>query len=381
MPVFSRRRIGRIAKWASLACVAAIMALGLVVWRSFESIPRFSDVDGTSGQLVPVQPGDVAAPVGAAFVLADPSLIPVDEGVPDEPSTGQSSSVLAEPAATTTTTIPLPLVDSEDVETFLLFSTGITGITDDEALAIGVSDPDLRGADTLTDVVMVLLVGQETDRLAAVSIPRDTWLAHRDSRINTVYASSGPSALAVEVAGLTGLRIDHVIRVDMMGFVRLTDAVGGVDMSFDQGIRDIPTGLELAAGVSHLDGSTALRLVRARHLETENAGVWTADRSSDFGRMRRQQQFLVALLQSAWSLDAVTSAPAVLSAIQDHVVIDDSLGLSDLIGLAQRIRSTGGSLPGYLVPASVGWVGPASVVFVDGHAARSLVIDVVEGLS
>jgi anionic cell wall polymer biosynthesis LytR-Cps2A-Psr (LCP) family protein len=133
--------------------------------------------------------------------------------------------------------------------------------------------------------------------------------------------------------------------------------------------------------VNRLDGATALRLVRARHVETEVDGVWVADRSSDFGRIRRQQAYLLALIRAAWSVDAVTSAPSILSAVQNHVVLDDALSLSDLVGLAQRIRSAGGSLPGHQVPADVGWVGPASVVFVDPHGARALSARVVEGLS
>jgi hypothetical protein len=218
LPIRTRGRGRRFLLAVALTAFTVVALGALVVWRSFSEIPRFSEVDGASEQMVPISPANSTneSPIGIPLVSTD-EQDDVGVGSGTEESTGQagvSTLGIGEPAATTAA-IPLPDVDSASVETFLVFSTGTTGITNGEALAIGVSDPDQRGADTLTDVVMVLMIGRDTGKVAAISIPRDTWVADRETRINSLYAIDGPSTLPAEVADLTGLRIDHVIRVDM----------------------------------------------------------------------------------------------------------------------------------------------------------------------
>ena len=291
-----------------------------------------------------------------------------DEGLP----------LVADDPPPTTQPLVLPdIVGRENVETFLVFSTGTTEISDEQARAIGVSDPELRGSDDLTDVVMLFVLGRDSDEMAVISIPRDTYLPQRQGRINRVFREFGPAALAADVAELTGLDVNHVVRVNMMGFVQLTDTLGGVDLVMTRPVRDLWTGLELPAGPVHLDGATALSYVRARHAEYLDGEEWVPDLSADFGRMERQRTFLIALLDAAWGFDAVTSLPGILDTVQRNVVLDEDLGVGDLLELASRIRSGGGALPGYQMPAEVGWVGPASVVFVDRVGARELVGSVV----
>ena len=64
-----------------------------------------------------------------------------------------------------------------------------------------------------------------------------------------------------------GVPVDHVVRVDFNGFVRIVDAVGGVTVEVEKPIADIfpdphsATGefrMDLPAGPQHLDGRTAL---------------------------------------------------------------------------------------------------------------------------
>ena len=379
LPPLTRRRSTRdlvrrflIGSVALLSVVAVVLAVWL--WRTWESVPRFEDLSAEWDDVVPARPSNDGS-------STDGGLLPLRSRAPtvrEEPRAPSASSSGEEVLPPTTTTIVLPDVPGRDqVENFLVFSTGTTEITDEEALAIGVSDPDQRGSDDLTDVIMVLTVGRSTGSMAVTSIPRDTWLDHRRSRINTVFRQFGPGALASDVAELTGLDIDHLIRVNMMGFVQLTDILGGVNITVDQPIRDLWTGLDLPAGQAQLDGSSALRYVRSRRAEVYVDEEWVPDRSADFGRMQRQRKFLVAVMSAAWSLDAVANLPGILDAVQRNVVLDEELGLRDLIDLSGKIRNGGGSLPGHQLPAEVGWVGPASVVFVDRVGARELSSDVV----
>ena len=378
-----RRTVQRalVGSVAALAFVAVV--LGVWLWQAWSSVPRFEDLDDGWGEVVPAAPSnDGGSSAGAVLPLrprigVDESQLPVDT-VPEGLASGDGSAGAIESPPPTTEPIVLPDVPGrENVETYLVFSTGITDITHEQALAIGVNDPDQRGRDDLTDVIMVMTVGRDTGRTAVLSIPRDTWLLHRQSRINRVFGQFGPAALAGDVAELTGLEIDHVIRVNMMGFVQLTDELGGVEISVARPIRDAWTGLDLPAGQVRLDGPTALQYVRARHTEVLRDDEWVAEGTADFGRMQRQRSFLVAMMNAAWGLDAVTKLPGLLDTVQRNVVLDEDLGLTDIIDLAGHIRSGGGGLPGYQMPAEVGWVGPASVVFVDRVGARELVASVV----
>jgi hypothetical protein len=70
-----------------------------------------------------------------------------------------------------------------------------------------------------------------------------------------------------------------------------------------------------------LDGETALWFVRSRHAD------------SDFGRNRRQRQFLLAVRQQALQLNMITKAPAMLSSIMDSVKTD--LRTTEILSLAR----------------------------------------------
>ena len=76
-----------------------------------------------------------------------------------------------------------------------------------------------------------------------VSLPRDSYVtipahtgtdgrqvAERRNKLNAAYAFGGPPLAVATVERTTGVRIDHYLEVDFLGFVKLVDAVGGVDV-------------------------------------------------------------------------------------------------------------------------------------------------------
>src|SRR5204862_880050 len=87
--------------------------------------------------------------------------------------------------------------------------------------------------------------------------------------------------------------IHYYASLDFDGFIKMVDAVGGVDVNVTKGFAD-PTydgfgfeskGYAIAAGPHHLDGANALAYARTRKAVGE----------SDFTRQARQQQILAAL--------------------------------------------------------------------------------------
>lgn len=86
--------------------------------------------------------------------------------------------------------------------------------------------------------------------------------------------------LVNEVEDITGQKINHVAMVRFGGLVKVVDALGGVDLCYDQNVNDPYSGMNWTAGCHTVDGNTALAFSRMRY----------ADVQGDFGRAARQRQ-------------------------------------------------------------------------------------------
>lgn len=176
-----------------------------------------------------------------------------------------------------------------------------------------------------TDVMMLVHVSQDRDRVSVVSIPRDSYVpfAHPDGaarrsatplpeagKINGAYKLGGPALTVRTVEQATGVRVDHYLEADFAGFVAAVDDLGGGTVCTTRPLRDVNSGLDLPPGTHHLDGRRALQYVRARHIPP----------SGDLGRMRRQQRFLAELADS----------------FADRGVLDDPVALARAAGSLLR---------------------------------------------
>ena len=166
---------------------------------------------------------------------------------------------------------------------------------------------------TLTDTMMVASLDPVGHTASIVSVPRDlidTPLGNGDvygPKLNSLmaYADSHPKefpnggmrTLEDAVGALLEIPIHYYAQLDFGGFIKMVDAVGGVDIVAPRGFDD-PTydgygvgaqGYSITAGPHHLDGISALAYARSRKALTE----------SDFTRQARQQQILIALRSQA----------------------------------------------------------------------------------
>lgn len=153
-----------------------------------------------------------------------------------------------------------------------------------------------------TDTLMLVHVSEARDRVSVVSLPRDSYAdipAHRDEatgeerpahpgKINGAYAEGGPALSVRTVEGMTGVRVDRYLQLDFRRFMDSVETVGGVRVCTPRALKDRTTKLDLAPGSHLLNGGRSLQYVRSRHV----------DLSADFGRIQRQQRFLVAALRS-----------------------------------------------------------------------------------
>ena len=123
----------------------------------------------------------------------------------------------------------------------------------------------------------------------------------------------------------------HVVEIDFAGFAELVDSLGGIDIDFPNAARDTKSGLDVAAGTSHLDGATALAFVRSRSYQENIDGTWVSIDADDIGRTGRQQQALEALLRRIGSPQGFVRLPLFATALGDSTRIDSRLNVPDLI--------------------------------------------------
>ncbi len=147
-----------------------------------------------------------------------------------------------------------------------------------------------------SDTIMLWRIGGGTSR--RLSIPRDTIApipGFGQTKINAAYAYGGPALAIKTIENFTGLKINHLIVVNLAAFPQFIDAIGGVDVTTGRICSNISGGvknggftLNLHPGAHHLDGRDALTLARTR----ENA---CNSSSNDLTREGYQQKILNAI--------------------------------------------------------------------------------------
>lgn len=190
------------------------------------------------------------------------------------------------------------------------------------------------------DVIMILR-REAGGGLVLTSLPRDLWVpiagTGRSDRINAAY-TSGPERLVRTVTEALGIPIHHYMEVDFVGFTRIVDATGGVELCFAYATRDQMSGLSVQPGCHRLDGLQALAFARSRTYQEFRDGRWHTDPTGDIGRIERQQLFIRAALEGALRrfADAPLSSGSVLDAVLGALRIDEGLDPYRTAGVLRR---------------------------------------------
>jgi len=204
-----------------------------------------------------------------------------------------------------------------------------------------------------TDVIMVVNFDTSTQKMNVLQIPRDTYVddpinKNSSKRINAIYAfaysrnirnglsrseASQESLKYLEstVESTFGITIDNYFMIDLNGFVKIIDAIGGVevDVPFRMYYNDNEQNLHinLYPGMQTLNGNQSEQFVRFRNTY----------RLGDLGRVDAQKIFLAALVRkltsSEWfSLDSLTN---VASLLIEYTTT--GMSLTDLMGLVKKV--------------------------------------------
>jgi LCP family protein required for cell wall assembly len=217
----------------------------------------------------------------ASFAVAAAIGLVVVACSPEEPAASSTPEATPEPT-------PEPTLNAEllDRPWNVLF----VGIDHNEAR-------EGRGEPMNTDALMLASLSADQSRLTLVSLPRDTVDVPLDDgttyarKINGLYAEQGIDALVGGMETLYGVEIDGHVVLNMDDFAALVEAVDGVRVRLTEPLVDPIVDLDLEPGRYTLDGGEALGYVRTRV-------------DQDYGRMGRQQEVIVELVERLTDPDA-----------------------------------------------------------------------------
>jgi polyisoprenyl-teichoic acid--peptidoglycan teichoic acid transferase len=163
----------------------------------------------------------------------------------------------------------------------------------------------------------------------------------------------GIAAVAGVAEELLGLPIDHYALVDLLGFVDVIDALGGVTVNNAKPLRveidrlgregGTPA-FKLQPGRRHLNGFTALAYSRSR------------ETTSDYDRMQRQRCVLGSLARQTDPSELLTAFPRLVKVLKRSVATDIPAGrLPSLVEAAGDRRATVATI-GFTPPTyNSGW--------------------------
>jgi LCP family protein required for cell wall assembly len=228
---------------------------------------------------------------------------------------------------------------------------------------MGAGDTEDAGG-ARSDTVMLVNIPANRKRVVAVSFPRDlaitpfqceAWnpdtgeygpiydsdtkkygprYVYTETKLNSTFSFGGPKCLVKEIQKLSGLSINRFIAIDFVGFAKMVDALGGVEVCSTTPLYDYELGTVLAhSGRQRIDSKTALNYVRARNITTENNG--------DYGRIKRQQLFLSSLLRSLISQDTFFSLNKLNNVVNTFIKNSyvDNVKTKDLVQLGQSVQA------------------------------------------
>lgn len=185
-----------------------------------------------------------------------------------------------------------------------------------------------------TDAIMLVHLAGDGRSAQVVSIPRDSWVpipGHGEAKINAAFSYGGPALMIETVEQLTGVRIHHFAVTDFDSFVRMTDALGGVEITVPEDVSDGGE-VSFTAGTHLMDGQEALAYARQRH------GL----AGGDFDRVQRQQNWMRAIMAKVNdNRSDVGMMTGFLRTVSQSVATDDGLNLSTMTDLFMGARGLG----------------------------------------
>lgn len=217
-------------------------------------------------------------------------------------------------------------------------------------MIIGLDIRPTQAGPSRTDSILLMRIDGGNNRAGILSIPRDSMMriplgegSSFNDRINTAFvynwseddASAAPEALARTIEDNLGISVDYYIVFDQRGAADIIESAGGVTVNVreafgqdnysDDDVNVVPQ--FFPQGEQHLNGYEAVAYGRIR------------EGTSDFDRIRRQQQVAEGLVAELSSPASVRRLYGVWDAYRDGVETD--MGLRQSAGLFTLLKRIG----------------------------------------
>jgi polyisoprenyl-teichoic acid--peptidoglycan teichoic acid transferase len=223
-------------------------------------------------------------------------------------------------------------------------------------LAVG-ADSGIDYLYGLSDVIRMVRVDFVTPKVTMLSMPRDLWVELPEgigkpgadpithSKLNQAYfygspgmgyydgPGAGPGLLARTLDLNFGLRADHYGAVNMQTFVKIVNAIGGIDIYLPTDVDGRPIDEKTEdmgyfyAGQQHFNGDQALRFARIRK------------KYNDFTRMDHQNMVMCAVREKLMTPQVLPKIPQIIASFNNSVLTDLSPEqISQLVCLLPQVK-------------------------------------------
>lgn len=279
----------------SIIALVLIVTLGMFVYRSLQTVAQ--------------------QPLGPSLPnLPTQSLPPTWTASPGAAPTQMGQVTLAPTSNAVTTSTPGPRCGGPAMMNVLVVGSDTR------------ADNYLYG---LADAIRLVRVDFVTPKVTVLEFPRDLWVkipyiaddlnGQEYEKINQAFLygqpgfkywddpTEGSGLLALTLNQNFGANVDHYLTINMRTFVKVVDALGGIEVNIPN--EDVAKTSGLSVGKHTLNGTQALKLVRNR-----SGGL--------FERADNQDIVLCALRKKVTSPQVLANIPALIESFEENIRTD-----------------------------------------------------------
>jgi polyisoprenyl-teichoic acid--peptidoglycan teichoic acid transferase len=204
-------------------------------------------------------------------------------------------------------------------------------INERQAFTIALLGVDTRSNNSFkgrSDTIIVAVINPDTKKITLLSIPRDAYvyipIVDKYDKIAHAHAYGRAKGAVETLEIFLDVPIDYYISINFHAFQSLIDELGGITINVEKDM------VGLQKGKQRLDADEALSYVRFRY-----------DREGDFGRNRRQQQMVKAIIDQTLEVRNPMKIAAMLDILGNNIRTD--ISLDNMIYLAQELSNVSGN--------------------------------------
>jgi LCP family protein required for cell wall assembly len=250
-------------------------------------------------------------------------------------------------------------------------------------LLVGIDSRGDRSGLKNTDTLIVASYNHQSGDTVMYSIPRDLYAEIPSEprgyfqKINAMYASGenkskggGFSFLEKAIKNTTGLEIQYHAMIDLNGFKKIIDILGGVTVNVENTFTDycypvdgtttqtyfcgalpgMAQAVTFTAGPQTMNGTVALQYARSRHAP--------GTEGSDFARGRRQQRVIMAVKDKILSSETLINPQKVLEildALEKNLTVSDftTNEIQAAINLAKKQKDNPGKMFSFVLEPKI----------------------------